>query len=63
MRRQSEVEMLRREEQMQRQLEVLQSLVTGVQLQGEAATRRAERDKDVRVPKLTEDDYLTIFED
>ena len=40
--------------------------VQGVQLQGEAATKRADRDKDVRIPKLTEEDdivaYLTTFE-
>ena len=38
----------------------------GVQLQGEAAKRRAESDKDVKVAKLTEEDdivsYLTMFE-
>ena len=61
-----EEEMLRREEQTQRQMEILQTLVEGVQMQGEAATRRAEKEKDVRVPKLTEEDdivaYLTTFE-
>ena len=59
-------EMARREEYNQRQMEVLQSLVRGVQLQGEAAVKRAEGDKDVKVPKLTEEDdivaYLTTFE-
>ena len=38
----------------------------GVQLQGEAAKRRAESDKDVKVAKLTEEDdivsYLTMYE-
>ena len=47
-------------------MEVLQSLVCGVQLQGEAAVKRAEGDKDVKVPKLTEEDdivaYITTFE-
>ena len=56
----------RREEYNRRQIEILQSLVHGVQLQGEAAAKRAEGDKDVRVPKLTEADdivaYLTTFE-
>ena len=65
-RRRREEEMLRREEQTQRQMEILQTLVEGVQMQGEAATRRAEKEKDVRVPKLTEEDdivaYLTTFE-
>ena len=41
-------------------------MVQGVQLQGEAAVRRAEQDKDVKLPKLTESDdivaYLTMFE-
>ena len=56
----------RREEQTHQQMQVLQSLVEGVQLQGEAARRRAETDKDVKVAKLTEEDdivsYLTMFE-
>ena len=65
-RQQRERELLRREEQTQRQMELLQELVLGVKMQGEAASRRADRDKDVRVPKLTEEDdivaYLTMFE-
>ena len=56
----------RREEENRKQMEVLQALVQGVQLQGEAAKKRAEGEKDVRVAKLTEDDdivaYLTMFE-
>ena len=59
-------EMARREEYNRTQMEVLQSLVRGVQLQGEAAVKRAEGDKDVKVPMLTEEDdivaYLTAFE-
>ena len=47
-------------------MEVLQSLVNGVHLQGEVASRRADREKDVRMEKLTEDDdivaYFTTFE-
>ena len=47
-------------------MELLQLMVQGVQLQGEAAVRRAEQDKDVKLPKLTESDdivaYLTTFE-
>ena len=65
-RRRREEEMFRKEEQSRRQMEILQSLVDGVHLQGVAATRWAESDKDVRVPKLTEKDdivsYLTTFE-
>lgn len=59
-------EMRSREEYNRRQVELLQSLVQGVQLQGEAAVKRADNDKDVRVQKLTENDdivaYLTTFE-
>ena len=58
-------EMLR-EVQTRRQMKVLQALVEGVQIQGEAANSRAERDKDVCVPNLTDEDdivtYLTMFE-
>ena len=65
-RRRREEEMQRREEYTQRQMELLQTLVQGVQLQGEAATKRADSDKDVKVPKLTENDdivaYMTTFE-
>ena len=47
-------------------MEVLQSLVVGIQLQGEAANRRAEREKDAKIAKLKEEDnivaYLTMFE-
>ena len=47
-------------------MEVLQSLVVGIQLQGEVANRRAEREKDAKIAKLTEEDdivaYLTMFE-
>ena len=46
-RRRREEEMVFREEQNRRQLKLLQSLVEGVQLQGEAATKRAENDRDV----------------
>ena len=47
-------------------MQVLQFLMEGVHLQGEVAKRKAESDKDVRVPRLTEQDdvvsYLTMFE-
>lgn len=65
-RRRRQEESARREEQTLQQMQVLQSLVEGVQLQGEVARRRAESDKEVKVPKLTEQDdivsYLTMFE-
>lgn len=47
-------------------MELLKSLVEGVQKQGEVAVRKAEEGKDVKVMKLTEKDdieaYLTMFE-
>lgn len=65
-RRRREEELAYREEQTRRQMEVLQTLVHGIQQQGEAATKRAENDRDVKIPKLTEKDdivsYLTMFE-
>ena len=40
--------------------------MVGIQLQGEAANRRADREKDAKIAKLTEEDdivaYLTMFE-
>ena len=48
------------------QMEVLQVLVEGIHLQGEAAKRRAENDKEVKISKLMEQEdivsYLTMFE-
>jgi len=65
-RRQQQIESARREEQALQQMQVLQALVEGVHLQGEAAKRKAEIDREVRIPKLTEQDdivsYLTMFE-
>ena len=65
-RRRQREESVRREEQSLQQLRVLQALVEGVHLQGEAAKQRADSDKDVKVPRLTEQDdivsYLTMFE-
>ena len=56
----------RREEYNRRQIEILQSLVQGIQLQGEAVGKRAEGQKDVKVQKLTEEDdivaYIATFE-
>lgn len=61
-----EEERLRREEENRMQMGVLQALVQGVQLQGEAAKKRAEGEMDVRIAKLTEEDdivaYITMFE-
>ena len=37
-------------------MELLQTIVQGMQQQGKAASRRAEKDRDVKVPKLQEDD-------
>ena len=65
-RRRREEEWQQREEHNRRQMEVLQSLVVGIQLQGEVANRRTEREKDAKIAKLTEEDdivaYLTMFE-
>ena len=47
-------------------MELLKGLVLGVQLQGEAALVNTEKERDVKVSKLTENDdieaYLTTFE-
>ena len=64
-RRRQQAESARREEQAWQQMQVLQSLVEGVHLQGEAAQKKAENDRAV-IPRLTEQDdivsYLTMFE-
>ena len=44
-------QMARREEYSRKQMEILQTLAHGVQLQGEAAAK-GRRGKDVRVPRL-----------
>ena len=65
-RHRQQVESARREEQTFQQMQVLQALVEGVHLQGEAMKKQAGGDREVRVPKLTEQDdivsYLTMFE-
>ena len=65
-RQRQDEELQRRDRNNEKQMELLQLMVQGVQLQGEAAVRRAEQDKDVKLPKLTESDdivaYLTTFE-
>jgi hypothetical protein len=52
---------------MQQQMDLLKSLVEGIHKQGETAVTRAEKEKDVKVGKLTESDdidaYLTMFEE
>ena len=56
----------RRDVESRRQMEFLKSLVEGVQMRGETAALKAEKEKDVRVAKLSESDdieaYLTTFE-
>ena len=51
---------------MRQQMELLKGLVEGVQRQGETAALKLDRDRDVKVTKLTEEDdivaYLTTFE-
>jgi hypothetical protein len=51
---------------MQQQMDLLKGLVEGIHKQGEIAATRAEKEKDVKVSKLTESDdieaYLTTFE-
>lgn len=65
-RRRQQEEAARRDEQTFQQMRVLQALVEGVQLQGEAMKKRAESEKEVKVAKLSEQDdivsYLTTFE-
>lgn len=64
--RRRQEETSRREEQVYQQMQVLQTLVQGVHLQGEALKKRADSDKEVKVAKLTDQDdivsYLTTFE-
>ena len=56
----------RRERESQRQMELLQGLLAGIHKQGESAEQRAEKDRDVKLAKLSETDdieaYLTTFE-
>ena len=64
--RRREEESRRREELMRAQMEMLKDLITGVQEQGEKAALKLERNRDVKVTNLTEQDdieaYLTTFE-
>ena len=57
-RRRRDEETARREEEMRRQMELLKGLVEGVQRQGETAALKLERDRDVKVTKLTEEDDI-----
>ena len=65
-RRRRDDELQCREEHNQSQMELLQLMVQGVQLQGEAAVKRVDNNQDVKVQRLTENDdivaYLTTFE-
>ena len=55
----------RREEELSQQISLLRDLVEGVNRQGDAALKKLERDRDVKVAKLTESDdieaYITTF--
>ena len=59
-------ETTRREAEIRQQMDLLKGLITGIHRQGEFAAEQAEKDGDVRVTKLTEEDdieaYLTTFE-
>ena len=54
------------EEEIRQQMDLLRGLVEGVWLQGMALVARADKDHDIKLTKLTNDDdiedYLTIFE-
>ena len=56
----------RQKRESQRQMELLQGLLAGIHKQGESAEQRAEKDRDVKLAKLSETDdieaYLTTFE-
>ena len=60
-RRRHQVESARREEQALQQMRVLQALVEGIQLQGEAAKMQADNDKEVKVPRLAEQDDIVSY--
>lgn len=64
--RRREEESARREEMMRQQMELLKTIVTDAQERGEKTALKLERDRDVKVAKLTEEDdieaYLTTFE-
>ena len=59
-------ERTRRDVEVNQQMELLRGLIEVIHQQGETAAMRAEKDRDVRVAKLTEEDdieaYLTTFE-
>ena len=56
-----EEETLRREEAMRQQMDLLRGLIEGVQKQGETAAIKLERDRDVKVTKLTEEDDIEAY--
>ena len=55
----------KREDEMRMQMELLKGLVEGVNKQGDATLKKLEKDREVKVTKLTEADdieaYLTTF--
>ena len=59
--RRREEEAARRENMMQQQMELLGGLVEGVQKQEEKAAIKLERDRDVKVTKLTEEDDIEAY--
>ena len=54
-----------REAEIRQQMDLLKGFITGIHRQGEFAAEQAEKDRDLRVTKLTKEDdieaYLTIF--
>ena len=56
-----EEDLMKREEESMKQMLLLQALVEGMKKQGEAAVRKAESDKDVKVKKLTENDDIEAY--
>ena len=60
-RRRRDEELAKREEETRTQMSLLQSLIEGVKRQSEAAVRKAENDKNVKVAKLTENDDMEAY--
>ena len=60
-RRRRDEELAKREEETRTQMSLLQSLIEGVKRHSEAAVRKAENDKNVKVAKLTENDDMEAY--
>ena len=45
----------------QRRVDLLQGLIEGIHKQGASAEKRAEKDKDVKLTKLTERDDIEAY--